>query len=287
MTCTDYKKRIFEKSEDYSYLLPDAPIVRKTIDNCRRYSPLIVGGKPADPKEFPPMARLGHRQEGNTAWFCGGTLISNRFVLTAAHCFDSEDGDVNVVRLGDLDFDSDKDDAAPKDYAVADNIRHPNFTSTELYNDIALVKLAEDVRFDQYKHPACMPFETGQNMDSFIAIGWGSTRLAGQSWSQLLKVKLDRIGDEVCRRVIEESDDYPLGFETSTQMCVGSSESKDTCNGDSGGPILVYHKDYPCMYHIMGITSAGIACGTPKIPSVYTRVHHYLDWIMTVMANNK
>lgn len=92
---------------------------------------------------------------------------------------------------------------------------------------------------------------------------------------------------QICRKVIEEGEDYPQGFDATTQMCVGSTRPRDTCNGDSGGPILVYHDDFPCMYHVMGITSAGISCGTPKIPSVYTRVHYYLDWIRDTMAKNK
>ncbi|XP_017963768.1 serine protease snake isoform X1 [Drosophila navojoa] len=286
--CTSYKKSVFEEQVGYSFLFPNAPVMYETIDNCLSYTPLIVGGQPADPKEFPHMARLGHRSEWERQkieWFCGGTLISDRFVLTAAHCFESEQGELNVVRLGDLDFENDQEDASPRNYDVANYYRHPQFISPELYNDIGMVKLAERVLFDRYKHPACLPFESGQNMPSFIAVGWGSTNLAGKSSARLLKVKLNNIADDVCRRVIGRSDDYPRGFEPVTQMCVGSSRAMDTCSGDSGGPILVYHKEYPCMYHVMGITSAGIACGTPRIPSIYTRVYNYLDWITHIMAN--
>ncbi|XP_034488960.1 serine protease snake-like isoform X2 [Drosophila innubila] len=287
-SCKQYKKDIFEEKVAYSFLFPNAPIRYEIVDSCRQYTPLIVGGQPANPKEFPNTARLGHRnpQQGNIEWFCGGTLISKYFVLTAAHCFESDQGEVNIVRLGDLDFGTDQEDASPRDYAVKDYFVHQNFTSPELYNDIGLIKLAEPVQFDSYKHPACLPFENGENIGSFIAVGWGSNSLAGRSSTKLLKVKLDRFADEVCRRVIETSADYPKGYDNDSQMCVGSSRPMDTCSGDSGGPILVYHQDYPCMYHVMGITSAGIACGTPNIPSIYTRVHFYLDWIKQTMSNN-
>ncbi|KAH8358736.1 hypothetical protein KR093_002081, partial [Drosophila rubida] len=286
--CTQFKKDLFEEQVAYSFLFPNAPVTYETVDNCRRYTPLIVGGQPADPKEFPPMARLGHfdAQRQRTEWLCGGTLISKQFVLTAAHCFESEQGEINVVRLGDLDFDTEQDDASPKNYAVQDYYVHPNFSSPELYNDIGLIKLAEPVVFDRYKHPACLPFVNGYDIESFIAVGWGSTRLAGRSSSKLLKVKLELVVDEVCRRVLEQSEEYPVGFAPNSQMCVGSSRPMDTCNGDSGGPIFIYHQDYPCMYHVMGVTSAGISCGTPNIPSIYTRVHFYLDWIRDTMSRN-
>jgi len=96
-----------------------------------------------------------------------------------------------------LDFQTNKDDALPRDYGVKDYYVHPNFNSPELYNDIGLIKLVEPVKFGSYKHPACLPFENGENIASFIAVGWGSTSLTGRSSERLLKVKLDRVADEV------------------------------------------------------------------------------------------
>ncbi|SPP88054.1 serine protease snake [Drosophila guanche] len=285
-SCTRLKQSVFEEKLDYSFLFPGAPIQRRTVDNCRSYTPLIVGGHPANPKEFPHMARLGRRLElgRRIDWFCGGTLISERFVLTAAHCLESEQGEVNVVRLGELDFDTFEDDAAPRDYNVAGYLTHPNYADPQLYHDIGLVKLAEDVIYDLYKHPACLPFDD-QRYSSFIAVGWGSTGFAVKPSAKLLKVKLDRYEDWVCQKVLSRQlEEYPHGFDASTQVCVGSDRAQDTCNGDSGGPILMYHQNYPCMYHVMGITSAGVSCGTPGIPGIYTRVYRYLDWITQTIA---
>ncbi|KAM8707118.1 hypothetical protein ACLKA7_011250 [Drosophila subpalustris] len=283
-SCTRYKKAVFDVQHGYSFLLPGAPITYKKLDMCRSYTPLIVGGKPAEPKEFPYMARLGNRNSDNkTDWFCGGTLISNQLVLTAAHCLYSESGAVNVVRLGELDFDSDKDDAQPEDFGVRNSTEHPDYEHGLLYNDIAIVQLDRGVRFSVYKLPACLPFEDGKRIDSFIATGWGHTKFAGVSSSRLLKVKLDGF-DGDCSTA-EDIDELPNGYNTSTQLCIGSSERKDTCNGDSGGPVVVYHADYPCMHHVMGITSSGIGCGIPNVPSLYTRVHFYLDWIKHEIAN--
>ncbi|KAH8278807.1 hypothetical protein KR018_009847, partial [Drosophila ironensis] len=285
--CRKYKQDVFEETVQYSFLYPGAPIETYTIDNCRSYAPLIVGGHPAQPREFPHMARLGRRQStnGSTNWFCGGVLISPSYVLTAAHCLESDVGEVNVVRLGELDFDSNDEDAAPKDYTVAEYITHPSYEDPQIYHDIGLIKLGENVIFDLYKHPACLPYEDERTSTSFIAVGWGSTGQVVKPSSVLQKVMLDRYGNWVCDKLLaRQLEEFPSGFDSRTQLCVGSEKARDTCNGDSGGPLLMYHKEYPCMYNVIGITSAGLSCGTPGIPGVYTRVFPYLSWIQQTIA---
>ncbi|KAH8404637.1 hypothetical protein KR215_005417 [Drosophila sulfurigaster] len=283
-SCTRYKQRVFDVQQGYSFLLPGAPVTYKTLDTCRKYTPLIVGGKPAEAKEFPFMARLGNRNSKNeTDWFCGGTLISNRLVLTAAHCFFSDSGAINVVRLGELEFNNDKDDAQPEDFGVRKSTEHPDYEYGLLYNDIAIVELDRQVNFNVYKVPACLPFEDGSRQDSFIATGWGHTTFAGSDSNVLRKVKLNVFGRDRCP-MSDEIIELPNGYNATTQLCIGSNEQKDTCNGDSGGPVIMYHSEYPCMYHVMGVTSLGIGCGIPNTPTLYTRVHFYLDWIKQEMA---
>ncbi|EDV92714.1 GH18677 [Drosophila grimshawi] len=283
--CTQFKRSVFEERVPFSHFFANAPISWETIDSCDGSRPLIVGGSPADPKEFPHIARLGNRNatDNTTKWFCGGTLISNRLVLTAAHCLYSENGEVNVVRLGELDFSTDKDDADPEDFGVKAPIEHPDFNYQMLYNDIALLQLDRIVNFNFYKHPACLPFKTGAASKTFIAIGWGDKKFAGRPSEELRKVQLNNFGNR-CSTI--DVDELPNGYNSSTQICIGSSERKDTCSGDSGGPLLNYHEEYPCMYHVMGITSFGTGCGTPNVPSIYTLVHFYLDWIKKEMAKN-
>jgi len=191
-------------------------------------------------------------------------------------------GAVNVVRLGELDFASDIEDAQPEDFGVRNITEHPDFTHGLLYNDIAILELDRPVNFSVYKHPACLPFDDGHRHDNFIAIGWGHKKFAGKESTKLLKVNLNNFENRC--GAVNDIDELPNGYDVNTQLCVGSPESKDTCNGDSGGPLLIYHEKFPCMYHVMGITSLGFGCDTANVPSVYTRVHHYLAWIKEQMA---
>ncbi|XP_050317699.1 serine protease snake-like [Bactrocera neohumeralis] len=281
-TCTEVKRQIFEEVKTFSAYIHGAQELKFTVDNCKPYAPLIVGGSPASPKEFPHIARLGHASINKpTEWFCGGTLISERFVLTAAHCFSTNRGEVNIVRLGDLDFGRESDDARPEDFRVRRYIEHNEYNSATIYNDIALVELERPVTFDAYKHPACLPTNSGDEFQKLVAIGWGSTRFADSDSKKLLKVTLNRLGFDQCQRLIAFSDvdQLPRGVENRLQICAGSNEAKDTCSGDSGGPLLAYHPDYPCMYTVIGITSYGIGCGIPGQPGIYTRVYSYIDWI--------
>lgn len=198
---------------------------------------------------------------------------------------DFHSGPVNVVRLGELVFDSNKDDAQPEDFDVEKIMAHPNFHYPVLYNDIGLVRLNRDVVFNAYKIPACLPFSSGQQLRYFIAIGWGLQQLTHSQQSQeLRRVDLQNYGQK-CAQTTEPNEELPHGYDEPTQLCVGSPQHKDTCNGDSGGPLLIRHIGQGCAYQVLGITSVGIACDTPDIPSLYTKVYAYLGWIRSEMNN--
>lgn len=190
-------------------------------------------------------------------------------------------GVLNRVRLGELITNSDPDKARHEDFDVKRLIKHPDYNSTLPYNDIGLVMLSSSVKLDRFKHPACLPPpHLSLKENSLIAIGWGDMKYSVESSSHLQKVTLKFYSHEECKWIVEGKQQFPDGLKDS-QICAGSTEVKDTCRGDSGGPLLVRHTNYPCMFNVIGITSLGILgdCGIPNIPGIYTNVAYFVDWI--------
>lgn len=185
------------------------------------------------------------------------------------------------MRLGELDYNSTQDDAAPVDFTFT-YLRHPDYDHFGKLNDIALVKLDGEVQFNDYILPACLPIPINREFEYALAAGWGAVRdTFGVSSSHLLKVKLDGYPSDVCLEKIGEDSTIPVN--TTIQMCAGSKDGKrDTCTGDSGGPLFVDHPDdeYKCLHLVLGLTSYSHGgCANEDFPAIYVRLSAYVDWI--------
>ncbi|XP_066991487.2 serine protease snake [Anabrus simplex] len=282
MKCKEYSQSVVHKVEALP-LLPDAVPVEVEVARCDiNKLPLIVGGERTLLGEFPHMAALGYQDGRNIAWNCGGSLISERYVLTAAHCTVTSKGSPVLVRLGELNLKRSDDGAEPRDYTITSIVRHPHYKAPAKYYDIALIRLAQQVQFTKFIRPACLFAEDNFPVNKTIATGWGQIAYAEKQSDVLLKVALDIINNDQCNRMYRSSvgtQALPQGI-TSSMMCAGVLRGgKDTCHGDSGGPIQISSGQNKCIYYVIGITSFGKFCAAENAPGVYTRVSAFLPWI--------
>nr|QFZ95604.1 serine protease 1 [Lasioderma serricorne] len=260
--------------------------LRKSQHACTTYSNdiapsikfQILGGVESLEGEFPHMAALGYRDlEDNQVirWSCGGSLISNRWVLTAAHCIETQDGNKPVkVRLGVVDIMKTPPDG---DYDVESYEVHRNYSRRTRHHDIALIKLDRNVQSKDEVRPACL-YARNDDPPALNVTGWGQTSARqGITSNILLRATIHPVSIEECDEIYTKRLSKNI---VRSQICAVSDDgTKDACRGDSGGPLQIEREG---IIRIVGVTSYASGCGG-KTPGVYTRVSNYLDWIERIV----
>ncbi|XP_063979971.1 uncharacterized protein LOC135163987 isoform X2 [Diachasmimorpha longicaudata] len=238
----------------------------------------IVGGGSSTAGSWPWQVAL--YKEGD--YQCGGALINDKWVLSAAHCFYHTQNEYWVARIGATrkgNFPSPHEQILPLDHVIL----HPEYVDNGYINDVAVLRLEKPVTFSDYVRPICLPDREPKSGTSCTVTGWGQLYEIGRIFPDTLQeVELPLISTEECRR---KTLFLPLYRITSGMLCAGLKDGgRDACMGDSGGPLVCQGTDN--RYILQGITSNGYGCARPGRPGVYTKVHHYLPWIERTISSN-
>lgn len=262
----------------------------------------VVGGHQSGIYESPWMALLKYTKPNNGFGFhCGGVLIHERYVLTAAHCVAENDlrrmdMRLSAVRLGEWDLSQSIDcesglcadpvlDVAIESIHVHEMYK-PTFWKKE--NDIALLRLAKHVKFTEWIKPICLPVDGAAEGKSYTGVkmqvaGWGYTSSDSNAATSNVKMRATLYGMSQ-KRCVEKYGSKRVHL-TANQMCAGGEKGIDSCSGDSGSPLMEYVENAdPPHWSVVGIVSFGMSkCGQENWPGVYTRVDKYIEWIVNTM----
>ena len=239
----------------------------------------VVNGSQASPGSHPWAVQimLG-RARGKI--LCAGSLITNRFLLTAAHCFNRvRPADILLV-LGNIRSDGSSSPAQELRKIDAVYIRE-DFDEETYNNDIAVVSMERSVQFTAFIRPLCLP-EINEDYAGSVGtiIGWGRLSHNGLLPDSLQESRVPILSQESCRyesnHVAEEI--------TENMVCAGyrGEAATDACQGDSGGPLILPSPGHSHRL-LVGIVSWGIDCAKPGYPGVYTRLGKYLHWIRDIV----
>ncbi|XP_066925213.1 chymotrypsin B-like [Clytia hemisphaerica] len=241
---------------------------RTTVDSR------IISGELAKKDAWPWQISLYY----NGQFMCGGSILSPRWVLTAAHCVDGFDYRAYQIVLGDYDRRS--TDGDEQVYRAVQAFHHPQWDPSRLNNDIALIELDRPAVFDDHIQPICLP-TLGEKLptgSSCYITGWGQ-HTVGRSGPPALVLKqalVKTVSPQTCYNMNTQNMGIPI---TNQMICAGRGPRDATsgCHGDSGGPFVCKNNGRWVLY---GSVSWGSGyCDSSEAYSVFAKISSFRDWI--------
>nr|AAB01070.1 preprotrimubin [Protobothrops mucrosquamatus] len=236
------------------------------LSYAQKSSELVIGGDECNINEHPFLVLVYYDD-----YQCGGTLLNEEWVLTAAHC-NGKDMEIYLGVHSKKVPNKDVQRRVPKEKFFCDSSK----TYTKWNKDIMLIRLDRPVRKSAHIAPLSLPSSPPSVGSVCRVMGWGTITSPQVTLPDIPRcANINLLDYEVCRAA------YPELPATSRTLCAGILEGgKDSCGGDSGGPLI-------CNGQFQGIVSwGGDPCAQPHEPGLYTNVFDHLDWIKGIIAGN-
>jgi len=269
-------------------IAPGQAATPNTLDALR-----IVGGHASTHGENPHIVMLSYKGFGGYGQFCDGSIIHGRYVLTAAHCFVGWDESPSTYEVVVGAYNKVDKSTHQETYHLESITCHENYrvSSRQIIYDICLLKTTEDIKFNEFVWPICLPDDLGPPNDgtydrNCTVAGWGDTRFTGDE-RVLNEVDVPVLTYETCVDWYEAEN---ILIDTEQHVCAGYEKGGlDACQGDSGGPFVCRRDTRPiggqhsALKVLTGIVSFGVGCAQEKNPGVYSNVNFFLPYIFKII----
>ncbi|KFM63809.1 Serine proteinase stubble, partial [Stegodyphus mimosarum] len=236
----------------------------------------IVGGGNSYFGEWPWVVSLRQWKKNTFLHKCGAALLNEFWAITAAHCVENVPLTDILLRLGEYDISHENEPLPYVERRVQIVASHPKFDRRTFEYDLALLRFYEPVTFQKNILPICVPSSNNSYVGKYATVtGWGRLREEGPLPDVIQEVSLPVITNKLCESMYQDAgfvEDIPDIF-----ICAGYADGgKDSCEGDSGGPMVIQEDDG--RWVLAGVISWGIGCALPNQPGVYTRITKFSEW---------